>query len=290
MKRNFSTGLLTVLSAMFVLAITSCKDKNESKKAEEEVVTKDKFVAAGEEIPMREVTVMKDGCPIVYNIADIEDNAAEYRTDVVKENCFIVISKKEFRLYVYEVVAGDTALVAHYPICYAKYKEPKEREGDMKTPETKPGVPFTISEIRDYSARAHDFGDGRGSILSYGHWFMALTLNGYTGTGGGIGIHGSTNNPESVPGRGSEGCIRLRDNDINALHDKYAVAPMDVYIKSCTADKLHYEVKAEKALGSKYKAPKLGNPLKDSSNASAEDAQDGDGKEEAGQEMGVNDF
>ena len=36
----------------------------------------------------------------------------------------------------------------------------------------------------------------------------------------GIGIHGSTNNESSVPGRGSEGCIRLRDDDLIQLKEK----------------------------------------------------------------------
>ena len=69
-------------------------------------------------------------------------------------------------------------------------------------------------------------GDGRGEILSYGNWFMRLATPGFTG----IGIHGSTNNESSVPGRGSEGCIRLRNNDLDQLKEKYAYVGMKVVI------------------------------------------------------------
>ncbi|MBQ1582906.1 MAG: L,D-transpeptidase [Prevotella sp.] len=45
-----------------------------------------------------------------------------------------------------------------------------------------------------------------------------------------IGIHGSTNNESSVPGRGSEGCIRLRDDDLIQLKENYAFVGMKVVI------------------------------------------------------------
>ena len=46
----------------------------------------------------------------------------------------------------------------------------------------------------------------------------------------GIGIHGSTNNESSVPGRGSEECIRLRDDDLIQLKENYAFVGMKVVI------------------------------------------------------------
>ena len=70
------------------------------------------------------------------------------------------------------------------------------------------------------------FGDGRGEILSYGNRFMRLATPGFTG----IGIHGSTNNESSVPGRGSEGCIRLRNDDLDQLKERYAYVGMKVVI------------------------------------------------------------
>ena len=154
-------------------------------------------------------------------------DSAIYYSDVVdKKNCFILISKPEYRLYVCEVVDADTLKRAHYPVCVGKMKGQKQKKGDMKTPECTPENPFVITEIVDASNWHHDFGDGRGSILSYGHWFMRLKTPGFSG----IGIHGSTNNESSVPGRGSEGCIRLRDDDLIQLKENYAFVGMRVVI------------------------------------------------------------
>lgn len=144
----------------------------------------------------------------------------------VKENCFIVISKLEYRLYVCEAVEGDTVCRAYYPVCVGKNKGQKQKKGDMRTPESTFEKPFTITQIADASKWTHDFGDGRGEILSYGNWFMRLATPGFSG----IGIHGSTNNEGSVPGRGSEGCIRLRNADLDQLKEKYAYVGMKVVI------------------------------------------------------------
>ena len=141
-----------------------------------------------------------------YLVYDVCDSMQVYKDPlkVPKANCFFVISKREYRLYVYERVNKDTLLVAHYPICYAKNPENKERVGDMKTPECGMKSPFTISQIADASSWKHDFGDGRGNIPSYGNWFMRLVTPGHKG----IGIHGSTNNSSSVPGRAKVICWR----------------------------------------------------------------------------------
>ena len=157
----------------------------------------------------------------------IPADSATYYSDVInKKNCFILISKPEYRLYVCEVVDGDTLKRVHYPVCVGKAKGQKQKKGDMKTPECTAENPFVITEIVDASNWHHDFGDGRGSILSYGHWFMRLKTPGFSG----IGIHGSTNNESSVPGRGSEGCIRLRDEDLIQLKENYAFVGMRVVI------------------------------------------------------------
>ena len=154
------------------------------------------------------------------------DSATFYSEVVNKKNCFIVISKPEYRLYVCEVVNGDTLKRVHYPVCVGKNKGQKQKPGDMKTPECTAKNPFIITEIVDASKWTHDFGDGRGAILAYGDWFMRLKTPGHSG----IGIHGSTNNESSVPGRGSEGCIRLRNDDLNELKAKYAFVGMRVVI------------------------------------------------------------
>ena len=164
---------------------------------------------------------------VVDTVKTIPVDSATFYSEVVnKKNCFIVISKPEYRLYVCEVVNGDTLKRVHYPVCVGKNKGQKQKPGDMKTPECTAKNPFTITEIVDASKWTHDFGDGRGDILAYGDWFMRLKTPGHSG----IGIHGSTNNESSVPGRGSEGCIRLRNDDLNELKSKYAFVGMRVVI------------------------------------------------------------
>ena len=158
--------------------------------------------------------------------------------DYDKNSPFIVISKKDLRLIVYARSGNDTIALASYPVCVGKNKGNKEGSGDMRTPESPAGEPFTITQIQDASTWTHDFGDGRGSILAYGNWFLRLKT-----PFSGIGIHGSTNNENSVPGRASEGCIRLRDQDIITLKEKYARIDMPVIIKGEEQGLLPFEEK-----------------------------------------------
>ena len=140
---------------------------------------------------------------------------------------FIVISKHDMTLTVYDRdTMGDTVIVAQFPCCMGKNKGNKQRRGDMRTPESPAGKPFKITMIQDASTWRHDFHDGRGNIKAYGHWFLRLETPGHKG----IGIHGSTNNENSVPGRASEGCIRLLDKDIITLKKHFAYVGMPVTV------------------------------------------------------------
>ena len=154
------------------------------------------------------------------------DTVAAYSEIQDKANTFIVISKQELKLYVCEALEDDTVRIAEFPVCLSRNLGQKERKGDMKTPESTWDKPFEITEIVKSSNWTHDFGDGRGAIMSYGNWFMRLKT-GFSG----IGIHGSTNNESTVPGRDSEGCIRLNDNDLDVLKEQYAFKGMKVVIK-----------------------------------------------------------
>lgn len=209
----------------------------------------------------KKVTVGKK----TYDVADIYDQRTVYKAKGVnKANCFVVVSKQEYRLYVYEKVGADTLLVAHYPVCYARHTGQKTRSGDGTTPEGSMTNYFTISEMNDASTWRHDFKDGRGNILAYGHWFLRLNLskatnlNAATRSNRSIGIHGSTNNRASVPGNDSEGCIRLRDEDIIHFHDNYARTGMKVVVKPLSQGKYSFEKKAQTKLGDKYYYAKKG--------------------------------
>ena len=141
---------------------------------------------------------------------------------------WIVISKKNLTLSVYDRnAAGDTILMAQFPCCMGKNKGNKMRRGDMRTPESPDGRPFKITMIQNSSKWKHNFHDGRGNIRAYGHWFLRLETPGHRG----IGIHGSTNNEKSVPGRASEGCIRLLDKDIITLREHFAYVGMAVTVQ-----------------------------------------------------------
>lgn len=162
-----------------------------------------------------------------------------YHGSYDKDKSFIVVSKKDLKLTVYAQVNGDTVPVAQFPVCLSLNKGQKEKEGDMRTPESEPGSPFVIDAIKPASDWTHDFGDGRGAILAYGAWFLRLVTPGHHG----IGIHGSTNNENSVPGRASEGCIRLRDQDIITLKEQYAWVGMPVIIKQEEQGLKSFEIK-----------------------------------------------
>ena len=151
-----------------------------------------------------------------------------YSSVYQQKNLFINISKEKRTLYVYERRCTGMALVAAYPVCIGANTGHKKIVGDHRTPETTAGKPFIICSIENSSSWKHNFGDGRGSMPAYGNWFLRLDGD---FPGSGIGIHGSTSNRYSIPGRGSEGCIRLRDEDIVHLKENYAFVGMKVYIE-----------------------------------------------------------
>lgn len=165
--------------------------------------------------------------PVYINYSEPVAARTVYRYSLDRDRLYVNISKTKRTLYVYERRATGSVLIAAYPVCLAENYGNKQRRGDHRTPECQFGRPFFISEIVDASSWRHDFGDGRGRILAYGQWFMRLAGDiEWTD----IGIHGSTGNQYSVPGRYSEGCIRLRDEDIVHFYDNYAYVGMEVFI------------------------------------------------------------
>ena len=63
----------------------------------------------------------------------------------------------------------------------------------------------------------------------------------------GIGIHGSTNNEHTVPGRASEGCIRLLDKDIITLKEHFAYVGMPVTVQHEDQAPFDWELRARQA-------------------------------------------
>ena len=121
----------------------------------------------------------------------------------VEDYPFIVVSKADMNL---ALVDSSGVAIRVYPMACSKYYGPKERRGDNKTPEGS----FTINELLYAANIPHDFKDGKGPVKgAYGPWFLRLSVPGFRD----IGIHG-THLPESIGTRATEGCIRLRNDDI----------------------------------------------------------------------------
>ena len=268
--------LFYMATAVCVVVILSCGEKKKesgditTSRIEEEVVS-DKEVN-----PKSSAELPYSGDESLEKVYDeygkhtirlIKDESLSFPQMVKnKKNCFVVMSKKDYYLYVYEPQGEDTVMVARYDCCFSLKKGNKQKVGDMRTPHTTMDNPFTLTEIVDASTWDHDFGDGRGSILSYGHWFHRLDTHGHKG----IGIHGSTNNAESVPGRASEGCIRLLDEDIIDFKENYAHVGMKVVIKAEEVDDLPFEITAMKKQDIKRKRHL--NPAKCLTNEQVEQA------------------
>ena len=127
----------------------------------------------------------------------------------VESTPFIVVDKQGFKLTLVDD-AGQP--IKEYGISCAINYGPKKVRGDHKTPE---GT-FKINELLNAKGLTHDFKDGKGPIKdAYGPWFLRLDVPGFWD----IGIHG-TPFPESIGTRATEGCIRLRNEDILDLKSR----------------------------------------------------------------------
>lgn len=123
----------------------------------------------------------------------------------------VVVDKPNLQLYLIE--GTDTIFAA--PVCVGANYGDKQRRGDKRTPE---GT-FSISQIQESSKWTHDFGDGKGEVNgAYGPWFIRLRTPKWRS----IGIHG-TCHPETIGTRASEGCVRLRNNDLVKLKSLISV-------------------------------------------------------------------
>jgi lipoprotein-anchoring transpeptidase ErfK/SrfK len=119
----------------------------------------------------------------------------------------IVISKEKLQLY---VINEHNDTIFTRPVACGKNLGNKTMAGDCKTPEGE----FKIKKIYNSTSWKHDFGDGMGRRKgAYGPLFFRLNVPGFND----IGIHG-TIFPESIGTRSSEGCVRMRNEDIKALY------------------------------------------------------------------------
>lgn len=144
--------------------------------------------------------------------AQVQEAAAE--TTPIEHNYSILIKKSTFDLSVLD----NGKVIETYKCALGKNTGDKERSGDMKTPV---GT-FKVIEVCDASYWTHDFHDGKGEIAgAYGPWFFYLdTSEKSKGQWDGIGIHG-THDPSSIGQLISEGCIRILNENVLKLKEKY---------------------------------------------------------------------
>ena len=144
-----------------------------------------------------------------------------HKIDKIANARFIVVDKETLSLKLFDYSGNE---VNSYGISCGKNPGNKDRIGDLKTPE---GI-FHITEIEEASTWGHDFKDGKGKIEgAYGPWFLRLEVPGHKG----IGIHG-THKPESIGTRDTEGCIRLKNEDIADLKTKVNIGMVVIVLPS----------------------------------------------------------
>ena len=145
----------------------------------------------------------------------------ENKVDKISNARFIIVDKESMSLKLYDYTGSE---IKSYGISCGKKLGDKKVIGDLKTPE---GV-FHITEIEEASTWGHDFKDGKGKIEgAYGPWFLRLEIPGHKG----IGIHG-THKPESIGTRDTEGCIRLKNEDIDDLRKKVNIGMVVIVLPS----------------------------------------------------------
>lgn len=145
----------------------------------------------------------------------------DHKIDKIANARFIIVDKESLSLKLYDYTGSE---VNSYGISCGKNLGNKGVIGDLKTPE---GI-FHITEIEEASSWGHDFKDGKGRIEgAYGPWFLRLEVPGHKG----IGIHG-THKPESIGTRDTEGCIRLKNEDIADLKTKVNIGMVVIVIPS----------------------------------------------------------
>lgn len=139
------------------------------------------------------------GTILIYDTFDI--NAK--KSDKTKTD-FILVSKRDMKL---RMIRRNDFQIMTLPMATGKNPGDKKKEGDKRTPE---GV-FSVYAIHDASGWDYDFKDGKGRIKgTYGKYFIRFKEHYH------IGIHG-THLPETVGSRATEGCVRLRNEDLERI-------------------------------------------------------------------------
>ena len=150
--------------------------------------------------------------------AGAQSRFAKY-LDQAENAPFVVVDKQSLKL---TLVDPQGEPIKEYGISVAVNYGPKKVRGDHKTRE---GT-FKINQLLNAKGLSHDFKDGKGPIPdAYGPWFLRLDVPGFWD----IGIHG-TPFPESIGTRATEGCVRMRNEDILDLKSRVKVGTVVIIL------------------------------------------------------------
>lgn len=197
-----------------LLAFFACNTRNERAADEQETfVMADTISEPLSENPLAENHVTQDSAIDLSTELDSTDAPL-----VDRYGDYIYISKPKMRLYVLN--KRDSVLFSCGIACGIK-RGNKQEIGDYRTPE---GV-FKIVGIYESTEWIHKTRDGRKVKGCYGPYYLSLLTPNFNG----IGIHG-TNAPRSIGKRASEGCIRVKTENIITLKEKYAYGGMMVIV------------------------------------------------------------
>lgn len=142
------------------------------------------------------------------------------KSNHIKNASFIIIDKNTMQLSLFNY---NGELLQQSKVATGKNFGNKKTKGDLRTPE---GI-FHISEVLNASDWKHDFKDDTlGEIAgAYGPYFIRLNVPGQKG----IGIHG-THDTSSLGKRASEGCIRMRNEELEKLVKKIKTASIVIIL------------------------------------------------------------
>ena len=179
----------------------------------------------------------------------------------------------KLRLYLFMKTSAGAEEIAHFPICVSRRSGPRTQSGDNRTPVTTDAKVIRIEE-KHPNKDSFTYHDSRGTVTGvYGPWALRLSGTNKNGTrfesGDGILIHGSgtTNDvfiadstgslptpttpgkdPEYTASKGekytapirrghdSSGCIRMHDNHITMLKERYVKEGTKVVIGDSNED------------------------------------------------------
>ena len=179
----------------------------------------------------------------------------------------------KLRLYLFMKTSAGAEEIAHFPICVSRRSGPRTQSGDNRTPVTTDAEIIEIKE-RNPNTDSFTYQDSRGKVTGvYGPWSLRLSGTNKNGTkfksGDGILIHGSgttndvfiADSTGSLPtpttpgkdpvytdgnkerytapirrGHDSSGCIRMHDNHITILKERYVKKGTKVVIGDSNQD------------------------------------------------------